>query len=132
MFWALCKHRLLITLLSFLNWQTLLPNRHIKFSLFPGHSKDSFSFFGFEVTIIMLNESSRRVNVADDLMSSLAFFIRCDHHDDVITETQSLSCIYSLLIGSLFSLAGFVLSAMTSEIFDSFEKPRHGSLSHFI
>ena len=35
------------------------------------------------------------MNVADDSINSLAFFIRYDHHD-TITETQSPSFIYSL------------------------------------
>ena len=36
-------------------------------------------------------------------MNSLVFFIQHDHHD-VIAETQSLSFIYSLFIGSQFHL----------------------------
>ena len=63
-------------------------------------------------------------------MNALAFVIRHDHHD-AITETQSPSFIYSLFIGSLFSLACFSLSAMKSEKNDVSEKPGHGSLSPF-
>ena len=62
-------------------------------------------------------------------LHTLTSFIRHDH--DAITETQSL-CFSSIFIGSLFSLASFVISAMTSERFcqgDSFEKPRQGSLA---
>ena len=55
------------------------------------------------------------MNEADNMMNSLAFFIRHDHHDP-ITETLSLFLffIYSLFIGSLFSLDEFGHSAMTS------------------
>ena len=61
----------------------------------------------------MLNEQSRCVNVA----VSLAFFIQYDHHDAV---AKILSLSYSwFFIDSPFSLAGFVLLAMTSENFDS-------------
>ena len=64
-------------------------------------------------------------------MLSLAFLIRHDHYD-VIDETHSLSFIYSLFIDSLFSLASVGLSAMTTGNFDSFEKPRQGSLYPFL
>ena len=69
------------------------------------------------------------MNVTDDWLNSLVFFIRHDHHD-IITETESLSFI-SLFIGSPFSLARFDLSAMTSEKILIFEKSRHVSLSAF-
>ena len=59
-----------------------------------------------------------------------AFFIRHDHHD-AITETLSLNLVCSLFIGSLFPLAGFGLSESHQNNSDSFEKPRHGSLSPF-
>ena len=58
------------------------------------------------------------MNVADDLMISLALFIRHDHHD-AINEIQSLS-LFSLFICWMFPLACFVLSAMTSENFGQF------------
>ena len=37
-----------------------------------------------------LNEKSKRMNVTDELMNTLATLIRQDHQD-AITETQSLS-----------------------------------------
>ena len=63
-------------------------------------------FLSFEITVITLNEQSRRVIFAVDLMNSLIFLIRHDHYD-AITETKTLSFDYSLLISSLFSLDGF-------------------------
>ena len=43
-----------------------------RFTIFNLFRKDSFTFFfGFAVTIIMINEQRRRVNVADDLMNEL-------------------------------------------------------------
>ena len=87
---------------NLIHYLTLQPDY-----IFPRHFNEPFTFFfGFEVTIITLNEYSRRVNVAENLMNSLAFFIRNDHHD-AIAETPSLSFIYSIFIGSLFSLACF-------------------------
>ena len=77
-----------------------------------------------------IKQASGRVNEADDLMNSLAFSIRYDHHD-AITETLPLSICYSLFIGSLFSLADFVASTMTSEKNWWFWKARHVSLSPF-
>ena len=47
-------------------------------------------------------------------MKLLAFFVQLDHHD-AIDETLSLSFNYSRFIGSLFSLADFDHSAMTSD-----------------
>ena len=66
----------------------------------------------------------------DELMKSLDFFVLHDHYEDVTIETQSLSFVYSLFIGSQFSLACSVLSAMTSEKL-CFWKATHGSLSPF-
>ena len=82
-----------------------MPDRQIKFSIYSRHFRISSNFDGLGVTVVTLNEKRRRVNVADNLMNSLAFFNRRDHNDD-ITETLSKRFMFisSLFIGSLFSL----------------------------
>ena len=55
----------------------------------------------FLVTVITRNEWSRWVNLADDTTISLAHFNRQDSRD---VKAQSLSFIYVLFLGSLFSL----------------------------
>ena len=52
-----------------------------------------------------MNEAGGRLveaNVADDLMNSLAFFIRHDHHD-AKTEALFLSFIYRFLLAGNFT-----------------------------
>ena len=63
-----------------------------KFNLSNNTLKIISRLFGFEVTLITLNQQSKRVNVAEELMNLLAFFIWHNHHD-VIDETKSLSFI---------------------------------------
>ena len=47
------------------------------------HFRDPLIFFGSDDTIVMLNECKTRVNIADDMINLLAFFIRHDHQDAI-------------------------------------------------
>ena len=50
----------------------------------------------------------------------ILFAKKSNDHQDAITESLSLSFVDSFFIGSRFSIAWFVLSAMTSEKMSEF------------
>ena len=69
------------------------------------------------------------MNVANDLMNSLAFFIRHDHHD-AIAETHCVLFI-RFLLARYFHLLASVFRQCCQKSFDSFKRPTHVSLSPF-
>ena len=111
------------------NQETLLPYRQIKLSIRPKQLKDNFPLFRLRSHYYHAEWKNSCMNIAEDLMNLLAFFIRHDHHD-TITKPLSLSLNYLRLTGWLFSLADLGLSAMTSENVKAF-KSRDNSISPF-
>ena len=78
------------------------------------------------------------MNVADDLMNSISFFIRNDHHG-AIFDLKSLSFVYlftrillaCILLALCFDSLASVYRRRRQKTFDTFEKPRHGSQAAF-
>ena len=73
---------------------------------------------------------SLRVNLAYDLMNSLAFFIQHDHHE-AIAEKLSPSFFTRFWLVRYFHLLASFFRKWCQTICESFEKPRHGSLAQF-